>query len=162
MNRLLAAIGSTQPQRCILLFDETLLNVTNIAMGLHLLRIVLDSVKGKCLVVAIGMLLVCSHIATTKSIKFDHIFRLDVFFYPFSHTLVKFLFCVFFFQWNAAKTTLQHTPHEFNALPCYFAMIFGGGEHSEIWISFLGHLIEDVLHCRLFVCKIGAPRHQGA
>ena len=46
----------------MLLLDETLLNVTDIAMGLHQLRVPLDSVKGKCLVVAFGMLLVCHHI----------------------------------------------------------------------------------------------------
>ena len=50
---------STEAHRSILPFDETLLNVTDIAMGLHLFCIFLNTIKGKCLVVAIGILLVC-------------------------------------------------------------------------------------------------------
>ena len=42
MNKLLATIGPTQPHLCILSFDETLLNVTDIAMTLHLISIFFD------------------------------------------------------------------------------------------------------------------------
>ena len=40
-------------------------------------------------------------------------------------------------------------------------MIFGGGEHWEVWFHLLGKLDEEVLHCRLFIGKVGATRHQG-
>ena len=111
MNQLLATIGSTQPHLCILLLDETLLNVTDIAMGLHLLRVPLDSVEGKCLVITIGMLLVCHHIVTTKTTKSDYIFCLDITLDSLSDTIVKFLFCFFILQWKTTELPFQHTPH---------------------------------------------------
>ena len=84
-------------------------NVTDIVVGLHLLRILLDSVEGKCLVVAIGMLLVCHHIAMTKTRNLDHIFYVALNALP--KIIVEVLFCIFFFQCKTPESLLQHAPH---------------------------------------------------
>lgn len=97
MNWLLATIGSTQPHLCILRLDKTLLNVTDIAMGLHLPHIPFDSIEGKCLVIADGILWVCHHIVMTNTTKINHIFICDKVLHTLSHTLVEFLLCIFFF-----------------------------------------------------------------
>ena len=88
-NWLLLTIGSIEPTTYSLSLS---MRSSDIVMGLHLLHIFLDTIKGKCLVVTIGILLVCHCIATTKSRKLDHIDCFYICFNSRSHTIVNYVF----------------------------------------------------------------------
>ena len=62
-----AMLASAEVYCCILPLDKTLLNLTNIAMGLRPLWVLFDPTKGSCLVVADVILSVFHHIAMIKS-----------------------------------------------------------------------------------------------